>query len=306
MDQHNHASGHGHIYDIEDKDLEKNSLLVLILNLSFGILELFGGLFSNSIAIISDSIHDLGDALTIAISYIIIKISKKDRTTEFTYGYKRLTVIGALLNIIILVSGSIFVYFESIRRLIHPQPVDAKIAIILAIFGIVINGYGLFKFFRASNVMTQTLKNHLLEDVLGWVSVLISSIFVLGFGVYRVDSIVALLVATLILFNAFRTLKEVVEILIEKVPKNVSIMEIKKEVESIEQVVDLHNIHISTLDGNNHVITAHLVVDEKLSLTEAIEIKDQIKDRLSKFNGTYITLELEIPSSTINHEKMNF
>ena len=268
---------------------EKNILTAFILNISFSIFELIGGIFTNSISIISDAVHDFGDALSIGISLILEKISKKKPDEKYTYGYARYSVLGALITTIVLTIGSIFVILGGINRILNPKPINYDGMIIFAIFGVVINFLAAY-FTREGNSINQKAVNlHMLEDVLGWVVVLIGSILMKFTNISLVDSIMSIGIAIFILINAFKNLKDILDLFLEKTPKDISVEEIKKHLLDIKEIEDVHHIHIWSMDGFSNYLTMHIVTENK----NIKELKNKIREEMSELGISHTTIEIE-------------
>lgn len=168
---HNHNHSHSHSHQIVG-DLK----LAFFLNLSFAILEIFGGLWTNSLAVVSDAVHDLGDSIALGLAWYLEKYSHKRGNVFFSYGYRRFSSLAALINILILFLGSLYVIFQAIPRLLHPEATNAQGMIVLAIIGIAVNGIAMLRLLKTSSLNGKVVAWHLLEDALGWVAVLIVSI----------------------------------------------------------------------------------------------------------------------------------
>ena len=271
------------------KKTEKNILTAFILNIAFSIFELLGGIFTNSISIMSDAVHDLGDALSIGISLILEKISKKKPDDRYTYGYARYSVLGALITTIVLTVRSIFVIIGGLRRIVFPEVINYDGMIIFAIFGVIINFLAAY-FTRDGDSINQKAVNlHMLEDVLGWVVVLIGSILMKFTNISLVDSIMSIGIAIFILINAFKNLKDILDLFLEKVPKNISVEEIKKHLLEIEGILNVHHIHIWSMDGYTNYSTMHIVTEEK----NIKELKTKIREKMKKLNIYHTTIEIE-------------
>lgn len=276
---------------------EKNILIAFLLNISFSIIELFGGLLTNSVAIFSDSIHDLGDALSIGISYFLEKKSKKKSNNKYTYGYIKYSVMGSIITTIILIIGSFFVMYESIRRIISPVAINYDGMLYLSIFGVVINFLAAY-FTREGDSLNQKSVNlHMLEDVLGWIIVLIGSILMKFTDIKIIDSILSLLVSIFILYNAISNLKKVLDIFLEKTPNNIDIDELKKHLIKIKGVNDIHHIHIRSIDGYNSVGTLHVTVDKYSE-----KIKNSIREELEEHGIIHSTIELELENESCSNK----
>lgn len=268
---------------------EKNILILFILNIFFSLIELIGGIFTNSISIISDAIHDFGDAISIGISYFLEKKSKKKADNKYTYGYIRYSTLGALITNVILIVGSILVIINGINRVINPVEINYDGMIIFAIFGIVINLFAAHLTKGGHSLNQKAVNLHMLEDVLGWFVVLIGAIVIKFTHLILIDAIMSMAVAMFILFNAFKGLKKIIDLFLEKIPDNIKVEEIKKHLLQIENVIDVHHIHIWSMDGFNNFATMHIVIDNN----KFWELKHKIKHELKEHGITHSTIELE-------------
>ena len=217
---------------------EKNILIAFILNIGFSIYELLGGFFTNSISIMSDAIHDFGDALSIGISLALEKISKKKPNEKYTYGYVRYSILGALITTIILTIGSIFVIIGGVNRIINPEEINYNGMIIFAVFGVIINLFAAYFTKDGDSINQRAVNLHMLEDVLGWIVVLVGAILMKFTDIRIIDSIMSIGVALFILVNSFKNLKEILDLFLEKTPKNISIEEINHHISEIKGVIE--------------------------------------------------------------------
>ena len=267
---------------------EKNILIAFILNFAFSIFEFFGGIFTSSVAILSDAIHDIGDALSIGIAYFLEKKSKKQPDETYTYGYARYSVIGSVITTLILLFGSVAVVFGAIQRIINPTPINYDGMIIFAIIGVIVNFLAAF-FTREGDSLNQKAVNlHMLEDVLGWVVVLIGAIVMRFTDISIIDPIMSIGVAIFIFINAIKNLKCALDLFLEKAPDNIDLDEIKEHILSVDGVIDIHHIHIWSLDGQKNFATMHIVTN-----AEPHEIKHKIREELAEHGVGHATLELE-------------
>ena len=268
--------------------LEKNILIAFILNLCFSIFEFIGGTLTNSIAIISDSIHDIGDSMSIGISYFLEKVSKKKPDEKYTYGYVRYSIIGSMITTIILIVGSIFVVYSAIKRIINPVDINYNGMIVFAIVGVIVNFLAAY-FTREGNSLNQKSVNlHMLEDVFGWLIVLIGAIIMRFVDISIIDPILSILVALFILKNAIKNFKLILDLFLEKTPNNISIKELREHLIKIEGVKDIHHIHVWSIDGYNNYATMHIVVQGDYK-----KIKSNIKKELEKRDIKHTTIEFE-------------
>ena len=277
---------------------DKNILIAFLLNLSFSIFEFIGGIFTGSVAILSDSFHDICDALSIGISYFLEKKSKKEANYKYTYGYIRYSILGGIITTIILITGSIFVIVASVKRLFNPVNINYDGMIIFAIIGVTVNMLASYSTKDGHSLNQKSVNLHMIEDVLGWIVVLIGSILMKFTDITYIDSILSILVALFILFNALKNIKKIIDIFLEKTPKNIDIEELKKHILKIDGVYDIHHIHIRSIDGFNNFLTMHAVVDKYNH-----EIKGRIKEELKKHNISHSTIELELKDEICNDIK---
>ena len=269
--------------------VEKNILIAFILNIAFSLFEFFGGLFTNSVAILSDSIHDLGDAISIGISYFLEKKSKKKADKKYTYGYIRYSVLGGVITTSILLVGSILVIISAVKRIFHPVEVNYSGMIIFAIVGVILNFIAAYVTRDGDSINQKSVNLHMLEDVLGWIVVLVGAIIMNFTDIKVLDSIMSIGVALFILINSLNNLKKVVDIFLEKTPDDINIDELKKHLLKIDNVEDIHHIHVWSIDGYNNYATMHIVVDQKnVSL-----VKKKIREELLEHNICHAILETE-------------
>lgn len=266
---------------------EKNIFIAFFLNISFSIIELFGGLFTNSIAILSDAIHDFVDALSIGISYFLEKKSKKKPDNKYTYGYIRYSILGALITTVILITGSIFVIINALIRLFNPVPLNYDGMLILSILGIIFNFLAAYMTREGDSLNQKSVNLHMLEDVFGWIVVLIGSLLIKLFDIVYIDSLMSIFIAIYILFHALHNLSKVIDLFLIKVPKDIDIDKIKKHLEKNIDIIEIHHIHVWSIDGYNNYATLHVVSNNPE------KIKKYIKKELLKFNISHSTIEVE-------------
>ena len=276
---------------------EKNILIAFILNLSFSIFEIIGGFFTGSVAIISDAVHDLGDATSIGISYFLEKKSKKQPDNTYTYGYARFSVMGSVITTLILLFGSVLVIYNAILRIINPVEINYNGMIVFAIVGALVNFLAAY-FTKDGDSLNQKAVNlHMLEDVLGWIVVLVGAIIMRFTDIRIIDPLMSMGVAIFILINAIKNLKEVLDLFLEKIPNNISIEEIENHIKEIDGVIDVHHIHIWSIDGFHNYATMHIVAEEN-----SHEIKDKIRKELKEHGIGHATLEIESPTDHCHEE----
>lgn len=279
---------------------ERNILIAFMLNLGFSIFEFIGGTITNSVAIISDSIHDIGDAMSIGLSFFLEKKSKKKSDNKYTYGYARYSVIGSLITTLILLIGSILVVIGAIKRIINPVDINYNGMILFAIIGVIVSFLAAY-FTKGSHSLNQKSVNlHMLEDVLGWIVVLIGAIIMRFTDIKVIDPILSILVALFIFINALKNLKLIIDLFLEKTPKGININEIKDHILKIKGVKDVHHIHVWSLDGYNNYATIHIVEDGKNT-----DIKKLLKEELKEQGIAHTTIEIEKIGEECYEEECN-
>ncbi len=278
---------------------ERNILIAFLLNLSFSIFEIIGGLFTNSIAIVSDAIHDFGDSISIGISYFLEKKSKKKPDNKYTYGYTRYSVLGAIITNTILITGSIFVIYNAITRIINPEEINYNGMIIFAIIGAIINFIAAYFTKEGDSLNQKAVNLHMLEDVLGWVVVLVGAIVIKFTNFTIIDPILSILVALYILVNALSSFKKIFDLFLEKTPEDIEIEEIKHHLLEIKDVIDVHHIHIWSIDGFNNYATMHVVTDAK----DLNKLKQTIKEELNEHGISHTTIEIEDKDTPCNEHE---
>lgn len=269
---------------------EKNILIAFVLNLSFSLVEFVGGIFTGSVAIISDSIHDMGDALSIGISYALEKKSNKLPDENYTYGYGRFSVLGGLITTVILFIGSATVIVNAISRIINPTEINYDGMIIFALVGVAINFAAVYFTREGDSINQRAVNLHMLEDVLGWVVVFVGAIVMRFTDWAIIDPIMSIGVAVFILINAGKNLKEVLDIFLEKTPEEISVRDIAVNLSDIDGVTDVHHIHLRSIDGSDVYATMHIVAQGDFR-----EIKHKVRDELRRFGIVHSVIETETP-----------
>ena len=218
---HNHNHSHHH----EDV---KNIKVAFSLNLMFTIIEFVGGFLTNSMAILSDAVHDLGDSFSLGLSWYFQKIAKRPRTKNYTYGYKRFSLLGAIINSVILVVGSVLILMNAIPRLFHPQQPDVKGMLLLAVLGVIVNGAAVLRLRKGRSLNERVVSPHLLEDVLGWLAVLVGAGIMYFVDAPFIDPLLSIAISAFILFNVYRISVRVCELFCRAVPIWLIWMKLKK------------------------------------------------------------------------------
>ena len=280
---------------------ERNILIAFILNLAFSTFEFIGGILTGSVAIVSDAVHDIGDAASIGISYFLEKKSKKKPDNNYTYGYARYSAVGGAITTLILLIGSIAVIYNAVQRIITPTEINYNGMIVFAIIGACVN-LGAAFFTRHGDSLNQRAVNlHMLEDVFGWIVVLIGAVLMRFTDFTLLDPIMSVGVAMFIIINAVKNLKEITDLFLEKAPDGIDIDEIKEQLSAIDEVLDVHHIHIWSIDGQNNYATMHIVTKGDFS-----EIKEKVREELQEYGISHTTLEFESENEQCYHKHCQF
>lgn len=283
---------HDHSHD--DDASSRRIGLVFFLNLGFTVIEFVGGLLTNSTAIMADAVHDLGDSLSIGSAWLLAHWGRRTADNEFTYGYRRLTLFGAFLNSVVLIAGSLWVLKEAIPRLTDPVMPVAEGMFALAILGVTVNGVAAYRLSAGTTLNERVLNWHLLEDVLGWVAVLVVSI-VLQFAEWPIlDPLLSVGFTLFILFNVIRNLRATGKLFLQAVPDRELHDQIRSTLLSIDGIRDVHHQHLWSLDGEHHVLTAHVVVDGNFIANNYAAVKEATTEALAKYGLAHTTIEIEL------------
>lgn len=267
---------------------EKNIFIAFILNLIFSVFEFIGGTITGSVAIMSDAVHDIGDAASIGISYFLERKSKKEPDEIYTYGYRRFSVMGGLITTVILLCGSVAVIYHAVLRIFNPVFIDYSGMILFAVVGTIVNLFAAILTRNGHSLNQKAVNLHMLEDVLGWLVVLVGAILMKFTDFAILDPILSILVSVFIFINAIKNLKMIENLFLEKMPSDVKMDEIKHHLCEIDGVLDVHHIHVWSMDGYNHCATMHVVTDYENEV-----IKENIREELKEHNIVHVTLEME-------------
>lgn len=263
-------------------------LVAFLLNLCFSVFELIGGIFTGSVAILSDALHDLGDAAGIGCSFFLEKKSRRAPDATHTYGYVRYSVLGGLITTVILLSGSVIVIYHAVLRLLNPSPIDYNGMLVFAVVGVAVNLAAAI-FTRHGESLNQKAVNlHMLEDVLGWLVVLVGTVVMRFTDWVFIDPLMSIAVAIFILVHAVGTLREILNLFLEKTPDGVSVEELTDHLTALSDVIGVHHVHVRSLDGTRHYATLHAVING-----DPAEAKAAIRAELSEHGITHATIEIE-------------
>ncbi len=284
MDHHPHDHNH---------KAEANLKMAFWLNAAFAVIEIAGGLFTNSTAILSNAFHDLGDSVALGLAWYFQRVSKKQRDDTYTYGYKRYSLVGAAISALVLLAGSIIIIFRAIPRIFSPEPVHVNGMIYLAIIGIIINGLAMFRLKEGHSQNEKIISLHLLEDVMGWLAVLVASIIMKFFNFAIIDPLLSLLITAFILFRVFGNMRQTFRIFMQATPSKEQVEHFKTHLLDINGVIDVHDMHFWTLDGTFNIASLHISVNPEIAVSDTGIIKQEVRAFLKNEGFTHTTIEME-------------
>ena len=263
------------------------------LNVGFTIIEFVGGVLTNSTAIMADAVHDLGDSLSIGFAWLLARLSSKQATASFTYGYRRFSLLGSFINALVLIVGSVWVLSEAIPRLDDPPMPMAGGMLGMAVFGVLVNGFAAYKLSKGKTLNERVLNWHLMEDVLGWVAVLVVEIILMFVDWPILDPLLSIGFTLFILFNVGRNFWQTVRLFLQASPSPELKQSVEQTLRSLPGVEDLHHLHLWSLDGERHVLSVHLRTGELNSVEDQKQLKHAISHALSEYELAHTTVELE-------------
>lgn len=270
---------------------QKKIWIAFVLNLFFAVFEVVGGLLTGSIAILSDALHDAGDAASIGISCSLEKKSLRKPNAIYTYGYARFSLLGSLITHTVLLLGSLAVVVNAVYRLLYPIEVNYNGMIIFAVVGVAINLTAAFMTHGSGSLNLKAVNLHLFEDVLSWIVVLVGAVVMRLTGFAMLDPLLSMIIAVLIGWMAVRGIRDTLDIFLEKVPRNISMSAVEAELADLDGVASVHHLHVWSLDGHSHCATVHIVTTAPADKTKA-----RVREVLARSGIAHVTIELETPN----------
>lgn len=263
------------------------------INLTFTCIEIAGAFWTQSMAILSDALHDLGDSLSIAIAWFLEKQANKTKVKGYTYGLRRLSLLAALINTIILLIGSVYILSKAIPRLLNPQAVHAQGMLLFAIAGVLVNGIAALKLRRQTTYNARIVTWHLFEDVLGWAAVLIVSIILLFRDIPVLDPVLSILITLYIGYHMVGHIQKIGRLFLQAIPGNINMDELQNNLLDHKDILALHDIHLWSMDGEKHVLSVHVVVQNAIKSDQIIRLKNWIRHQTGHMNIEHVTIEIE-------------
>ncbi len=287
---------HGHHHNEPNK---KNLLFTVFLNASITLAEFIGGILSNSLALLSDAVHNLSDTMAIAISYVAMLIGKKDSNTRNTFGYKRIEILAALFNAVVLIVISVYLFYEAYQRFLNPEPIKSRLMFIVAAIGFLGNIFSVLLLHKDSthNLNIKAAYLHLMGDTFSSIGVIIGSILIYYYNIPWIDPLLTVIIGAVIIKATYGIIKETVEILMQASPANLNLKEIKTELEKLPDINNIHHIHVWRLSDNIIHFQCHADLQEDKSISEVDKVRIEMENILHrKFDIDHITIQMEINS----------
>jgi len=275
---------------------EEYLIITMVLNFIITLVEVIGGLLSGSLSLLSDALHNFSDGISVIVSFIALRLSKRENTLKNTFGYKRAEILAALFNSSFLIIISFFLFKEAYLRIQHPQNIESKIMITVALVGLAANTISVFllKSGAKDNINIRSAYIHLFSDSLSSLGVIIGGILIYYFNITIVDPILTFAIGAYVLKEGFDILKQSVNILMEKTPAHINILKLKKIIENIPEVDNIHHVHVWQTNEKQFLLEGHIDVKRDINLSEAEKIRNNINSILfDKFRINHITLQIE-------------
>jgi cobalt-zinc-cadmium efflux system protein len=291
-DEHGHCDlpAFAHVHAAQDKLKIAVALAIMILAV-----EVTGGIFANSLALLSDAGHMLTDVASLVVALLAVRICTNPPSKSMTYGYQRSTILAALFNAVVLVGIAIFIGGEAYHRILNPQPVHGVVLLVTATIGVVLNLYiGLGMRGEADNINIKSAMLHVLGDAAASGGVIVAGIVIYFTKWYIVDPIISILIALLVAVGAWKIIRETYVVLMEGTPERIEFEEVAEAIQSVPGIIDIHDLHIWSLTTNHNAMSGHIVVDGKLTVSATQAIIRQIEDLLDrKFRIGHASIQVE-------------
>ncbi len=274
------------------KQASSNISITLILSFLFNIVVIIGGLYTNSIAIVSDAIHDMTDTFCLLISWILERASLKGKNDKYTYGYQRLSILSAIITSVFVIIASLLVIYESVTRIFSVVSPNPEGMFFFSIIGIIFKGLSVYKVYNGQTYNEKAISFHLLGDVFRWLAILILSIVLMFWNVPILDPLISLIIAIWLIYTLGKTLLDSLRIMLQKVPEEYDLKKLKENILNIDNVSEILDIHLWSLDGIDLILTAKIKV-ESSQKEDLLKIREEISKLSDDFDVSEETIEFE-------------
>ena len=287
--QHDHHHGHHHGVSAGDTSV-RNIAIAFVLNLSFAVIELVGGWWTQSVAIQADAIHDFGDSLALAAALGLQYWSATNPTGRYTFGFKRLSLLSALATSFVLLSGSVFIIGRAIERLASPVAPNLNGMFFLAVLGVAVNGAAAWKMSLGETQNERALSWHMMEDLMGWVAVLVGSIVMRFADLPWIDAVLSLAIAGIVIMGASRNFWASSQLFLQAAP-NVDLTAIRYELAAIPRITAVDSLKVWSLDGAHHVASVQITIPQDMSAADRGSLKSDVRDVFKRFGEFETNIE---------------
>ena len=288
-----------HAHDVDEKLKESGLTISFLLNITTSIVQIIGGLFSGSLSLISDALHNLSDSIALVISLIAVKLSKKGNTETKTFGYKRAEILVALFNACMLIVVSVVLFKEAYARLLNPHQIDGALMLVVAIVGLIANLISVFllKGHAHSDMNIRSAYLHLFSDALSSIAVIVGALAISLYKAYWIDPVLTILIGLYVLKSGYQIVEDSIHVLMQNVPKGISLVAIQSRIEKIEGIKNIHHAHLWAVTERDIHLEAHINLKKDMPVSETCRLSEQIAKELEDtFSINHITLQFEVDS----------
>lgn len=290
---HGHDHGHDHTHGANKRVL----LISFIIITTFMVIEVIGGILTNSLALLSDAGHMLSDAISLGIGLLAFTMGERVADYGKTYGYKRFEILAAVFNGVTLIAVALYIFYEAYHRFINPPEVASTGMLIIAFIGLLVNMFVAWMLLRGGdteeNLNLRAVYLHVLGDMLGSIGAIVAALLIMFFHWGWADPLASVIVALLVFISGWRVTKDALHVLMEGTPKNVDVREIIQTIEGVEEIVRIHDLHVWTITSGHHALSAHTVVDGNLTIDDTQEILQVLEQKLLEKGINHVTIQME-------------
>jgi cobalt-zinc-cadmium efflux system protein len=288
---HNHdkSCSHDHTSHNHSHGVVKNLTVAFLLNASFTIIQLIGGIYTGSTMLISEAIHDLGDTISLGISVKFEKLANKKHDAKYTFGYQRFSILAAFINSITLVCFSLFIVIEAMPKIFDTTIININTVVWLAVLGIIFNGLAVLRTLKASKWNEKVVNLHLMEDFFGWVVVLITGVIINYTSWYILDPIVSIILALIIAYSSIKNVIKISKILLQSTPDTINNTVIMHKIYELSEIVEIHDLHFWTMDETKTLASLHIVTNDYQE-----SLRDKIDSIMQNYGVDHCVIQIEL------------
>ncbi len=299
----------GHHHHNHDNGSNRSLLLATVLNVFITVVEIIGGIMANSLALLSDALHNLSDTIAILLAYIAAKVSRRSSNERKTFGYKRVEILAAFFNALVLIGISVFLVYEAIIRFSNPEPIKGLLMLVVATAGLIFNLLAvlLLKKHSGASLNIRSAYLHLLGDTLSSVAVIIGGVLIYFFEIYWVDPLITILISIYIVKETWDVFRQAYNILMQATPEGMDLHDIITDLENIEGIANIHHVHVWGLSEKEFHFECHSDLERDMGVSETSALREQMGKILhEKYHIGHLTVQFEfgvLDDKTIIHKK---